>query len=207
MKKVLLMGLAIMLALSMAACGTDAGDSQASGSDTTSQTPPSTSSAPETDVSEPNSSETEPDMITGTLYAPFAEADIRETDFGYEEGTCTPERIAAALTEWTGLVYDITSSTDGDAVIVDWKSSSSFAEGQPPEPQKEGFEFFDQETMRWFMLNSLCSTIRVNMGVSDVFYSIEGGDLNDLGLDQDFNPAIAYNRISNPNVVIVSGRD
>lgn len=52
------------------------------------------------------------------------------------------------------------------------------------------------------IINSLCSSIRVNMGVSDVFYSIEGGDLNDLGLDQDFNPAIAYNRIDNTNVVI-----
>jgi len=201
MKKILVIGIAIIFALSMVACGKDTGGSQSSGSDITSQSPSKNS------TSGTDSTETDSDMITGTLYAPFAKADVREIDFGYEEGTCTPERIAAALTEWTGLVYDITSSTDGDAVIVDWKSSSSFAEGQPPEPQKEGFEFFDQETMRWFMLNSLCSTIRVNMGVSDVFYSIEGGDLNDLGLDQDFNPAIAYNRISNPNVVIVSGRD
>lgn len=207
MKKVLLIGLASILVLSMAACGTDAGGSQSSGSDTTSQTQQSTSSSSEMNSTEPNSSELEPDMITGTLYAPFAESDIREADFGYEEGACTPERIATALTEWTGLVFDITSTIDGDAVIVSWKSSSSFAQGQPPAPQKEGFEFFDQETMRWFMLNSLCSTIQMNMGVSDVFYSIEGGDLNDLGLDQDFNPAIAYNRISNPNIIIVSERD
>lgn len=204
MKKILVISLAVIFVLSMAACGAEPGGSQAPGSDTTLQTPHSISSAPEADSTQTISSDTEPDMITGTLYALFAEGDIREADFGYEEGACTPERIAEALTEWTGLVYDITSTTiDGDAVIVDWKSSSSFAEGQPPDPQKEGFEFYDQVTMRWFMLNSLCSSIRVNMGVSDVFYSIEGGDLNDLGLDQDFNPAIAYNRIDNINVVIM----
>lgn len=200
MKKVLLTGLAVILTILIAACGTDSGGANSSDMETTSQTLSSTSSEHKAE-----SSETGLDMITGTLYAPFAQNDIREIDFGYEEGSCTPERIAAALTGWTGLIFDISATVENDTVIVDWKSSSSFAEGQPPAPQKEDFEFYDQETMRWFMLNSLCSTIRINMGISDVFYSIEGGDLNSLGLEHDFNPSVAYNRINNPNIVIVSG--
>jgi hypothetical protein len=207
MKKILVMALASILALSMAACETKTEESQSASVTTTSQTTQSTSAAPETDSTQNNNAETEPElsMITGTLYAPFADIDIRETDFGYEEGNCTPERIAAALTEWTGLVFDITSVIDGDIVQVDWKSSSSLAEGQPPEPQKEGFEFYDQETMRWFMLNSLCFNILANMNVTDVYYSLEGSDLNDLELGQDFNPAIAYNKIDNSHVVVVFG--
>jgi hypothetical protein len=217
MKKVLLMTLAGILALSLVACKEKNSESQSSG--TTSKAPQSTTAAPESDTTSPTSQTTaapetdsvqtdnpdsEPNMITGTLYGPLGESHILEIDFGYEEGNCTPERIAEALSEWTGLVYDITATVDleYDNVIVDWKSTSSFAQGEPPIPQKEGFEFYDQETMRWFMLNSLCSSIRVNMGISDVFYSIEGTDLNELGLEQDFNPAIAYNKIDNPNVVI-----
>jgi hypothetical protein len=212
MKKVLAMTLAGILALSIVACKKENGESQSAG--TTSQTSQSTTApkadSTQADNSESNStqadnSEDEPNMITGTLYAPFADIDIREMDFGYEEGKCTPERIAEALTEWTGLVYDITATVDLEynTVIVDWKSDSSFAKGEPPIPQKEGFEFYDQETMRWFMLNSLYNTIRVNMGINDVYYSIDGSDLNDIGLEQDFNPAIAYNKLENPHIVIV----
>lgn len=202
MKKFLVMCLAALLVLSITACGTAAGGSQPSDITSSSQTEEDSSSNSDSDS---DSSEIVPEMITGTLYAPFSQNDVLEVDFNYEEGTCTPESIADALTEWTGLVFDISSSMEGDIVMVDWKSSSSFAEGEPPAPQKEGFEFYDQETMRWFMLNSLCSSIQANMEASDVFYSIEGGDLNDLGLDQDFNPAVAYNRISNSNVVVIFG--
>jgi hypothetical protein len=212
MKKILTMALAVILALSTAACGTETAETPETKETTTTaaattaaQTTQATTAAPEADSTQPENTEAELSMITGTLYAPFAAIDVREMDFGYEEGTCTPEKIAAALTEWTGLVFDITSTIDGDAVKVDWKSGSSLAEGQPPEPQKEGFEFYDQETMRWFMLNSLCYTILANMDVSDVYYSLEGSDLNDLELGQDFNPAIAYNRIENPSVVVAVG--
>ena len=191
MKKLLLSGLAVLLTLAMAACGTNSGDSTSSNPTSGSQT-------------SSQSGDPSPEMITGTLYAVFGKNSVNEFDFGYEEGTCTPEKIAAALSEWTGLAFDITSDIDTayNAVTVDWTSNSSFAEGQPPEPQKEGFEFYDQESMRWFMLNSLCRTIRKNMGNVDVFYSIEGDDLNDLGLDADFNPGIAYNRMDSSNVAV-----
>lgn len=228
MKKALLICLAALLMFTAAACVTTNINPQTSNPSSGSQTQKSESSdakiesskkAPESsqqepDISTPSSEITtdepnepidepidDPEILSGTLYAVFSEYDILEMDFGFEDGSA-PEAIAAALSQWTGLAFDITAEVDSNAVIIDWKSTSSFAEGQPPEYQNEGFEFYDQNTMRWFMLNSLCSSIRMNTDINDVYYSIEGGDLNDLDLGQDFNPSIAYNLIENPNIVI-----
>jgi hypothetical protein len=143
-----------------------------------------------------------PDMITGTLYGPYSDEYILEMDFGYEAGTCTPAKIADALSAWTGLNYDITYTADEEAVYIDWTASSSLATGQPAEEQLEDFTFYDAYTLRWFMLNSMASTVLANMDVQDVYYSVDGGDLNDLELDQDFNPAFAFNDLEGENVVI-----
>ena len=49
----------------------------------------------------------------------------------------------------------------------------------------------------------LCRTIRENMGKLDVFYSLggNGDNMNDLGLDLDFKPGIAYNKMKDSRVL------
>jgi len=192
MKKFLLAGIAIVLALALTACGTNSGDSAASSSPAVSP-----SASPE---AAPTAA---PNMLIGTLCAVFSADDIREVDFGYEEGICTPLDIADALSELTGLNFDISYEIDpaNNAVIIDWLETSSLATGQPPEVQDEDYFFFDVVSLRWFMLNSMYTSIRENLGDMDVFYSVNGGDMNELELDVDFNPAIAYNKIEDTNVV------
>ena len=194
MKKLIMMTLALAFSMFLAACG----------SNTPTPSGNNTSSLPTSSPTQSTEAPA-PEMITGTLYAVFSEDEVRELDFGYEKGTCTPEKIAAALSEWTGLDFNITAELDAqyNTVTIDWSTDSAMATGQPPEVQKDNFHFYDEEQLRFFMLNSLCRTIRENMGKLDVFYSLEGnGDnMNDLGLDLDFNPAIAYNKMEDSRVL------
>lgn len=141
---------------------------------------------------------------TGTIYAVFNKKDVRENAFSYPQNACTPLTVAQALTAWTGLQFSISFEFDaqGNCYRVDWKADSSLATGQPPEQQKEDFRFYDADTLRWFMLNSLCRSIRENLEHTDVYYSLNGADLNALELGVDFNPAIAYNRMDDINVIV-----
>lgn len=194
MKRIISVFSLLLLMVSLAACGSNT--PTPSGSNTSSQ---------QTGLPTQSTEDPAPEMITGTLYAVFDEDEVRESDFGYEEGTCTPEKIAAALSEWTGLDFTITSELDAqyNTVIIDWSTDSAMATGQPPETQKEEFHFYDEEQLRFFMLNSLCRTIRENMGKIDVFYTLggNGDNMNDLGLDLDFNPGIAYNKVEDSRVL------
>ena len=187
-KKVLCIILALSFALALCSCTTD-GDKTSQGSSTGGQ---SSAAAQQGD----------PDMITGTIYGVITASDIKQNDFGYEDGKCDPEKIAAALSEWTGLNFAISFKVNDDgAYVIDWKSDSTLATGSPPEPQKEEFHFFDADSLRWFMLNSLCYTVRRNLGDADVYYSADGIDLNTLELDYDFNPVFAYNSIEDERVI------
>ena len=199
MKKLLVAALAILLALAITACVPSPVDMMSQ--DPQSESPVSQAEpSSETEVSDPDPG---PNVITGTIYAVFNAESIREQDFGYED-YCTPDRVAEALSAWTGLNFDISYEIfqEDGIITVDWKSSSSLIAG-PPDPQNEDFFFFDVDSLRWFMLNSLCMSIRENMdGDFDVFYSLDGGDMNALELSVDFNPAIAYNHIDDSQVVV-----
>ena len=223
MKNILVTILVIFLILVMTACENNTVTSQqsqngSSTSTTSDQKEDSESSAEassskqeDPEVSSQNSEETtsseqkDPDMIVGTLYAIFSESETREFDFGYEDGTLTPEKIANSLTDLTGLNFHISVTnvnTEWNSITIEWEDDSAFVTGSPPEPQKDDFHFFDSDSMRWFMLNSLCRTIRENYGEVDVYYTINNGmDINDIGLGVDFNPSIPYNQVEDSRVL------
>ncbi|MDR1001661.1 MAG: hypothetical protein LBL82_00085 [Oscillospiraceae bacterium] len=194
MKRIITLFLAVLLLFSLVSCGGDTeGGSSAPDVASNSATPDEPTPADPDDVS----------MINGTLYAVVAEDEVPTRDFGYEEGKLTPERVAEALSAWTGLNFSITSEFDAEygTYIITWKSDSSLATGQPPMEQNEEFTFYDAVTLRFFMLNSLCRTIRENIGEYDIYYAVEGGDLNEMELGVDFNPGMAYNRNESPKVL------
>lgn len=207
MKKTMGLFFAVLLAVSLSACGQD-------GISTTPSVSPGESGVPSGAVS-PNLPDGRGDLITedpsgdmavGTLFAVFSAEDMREADFGYEADACDPVKIATALSAWTGLNFSITyeyNQRDG-AYTVDWMPDSSFATGMPPETQKEDFFFYDVTSLRLFMLNSLCRSIRENIpGNVDVYYSMDGQvmDGDSLELDLNFTPTTPYNRMENPNVL------
>lgn len=144
------------------------------------------------------------DVLVGTLFTVFSQYDILEHDFGYVDGSLTAERIAEALSALTGLNFEITSQYDAENNIlrIDWAPSSSLALGEPADPQLEEFFFYEADSLRWFMLNSLSRTIRENIGEVDIFYTVNGEDLNTLGLSVAvFSSEVDYNQTDNPNVL------
>ena len=135
-------------------------------------------------------------IINGTLYGVMAPGDIRMADFGYEEGRLTPEQVADALTDWTGLDFSIVARQDAalGGYVIDWQPESSLFVG-PPEPQREAFHFFDVESLSWFMLNSFCRTLMANMDEAvDVYYTMGGEPLDLPEVGYVLSPAIAFNR-------------
>lgn len=194
MKKILVSLLVVLVAISITACS---GNENSKEKFTTSET---------TTVTEENTelSEQEPNIINSTIYAVYSDGSEIEQDFGYDENTLTPIVIADALTAWTGLQFNISYKfTREDTLIVYWLWDSSFANGNIDD-LSDDFNFSDEESMRYFMLNSLCRSIRENYEDIDVYYDSEDVDLMDLetGVDMSsvLHPAIPYNNLEDPNV-------
>lgn len=128
----------------------------------------------------------DPDKITGVIYAVLSgnENDTLSTEFSCNGGVITVERIAAGLSGWTGLKFrvSVTQDEENKKITVDWLDESSLAEGAIPETTRDEFSFESADEVRIFMLNSLCCSIRENLGDYDVYYTIAGEDISTLGL-------------------------
>lgn len=134
----------------------------------------------------------------GLLYAVMSGGqEDKTTVFSFTGGDYTPERIAAGFSGWTGLKFRITSETDeaNKKISITWLEDSSFFTGSPDNGDNPNFKFNDSKEMRTFMLNSLYKTIQENMGDYDVFYSLESGDINTLGLNADFSSSVPFSII------------
>ena len=95
----------------------------------------------------------------------------------------TPEAMAQALSEWSGLDFTLNSAAVEDgAVTVDWAADSTLVAGLDDREQKEEFRFYDIDSLRWFMMDSLYSTLTANLGEVEVYYTMDGGQ--DLAFDE-----------------------
>ncbi len=190
MKRLTAMLLTLFLCLSLAAC---------SGGETAGQETDQEDPAP---VTEPEAGAETPAGEEVTLYADFsagsetagADGLIRtETATAAEK---TPEALAAALTEWTGLDFTLSGATvDGTTVTVDWAASSTLVAGLDDREQKEDFFFHDQDSLRWFMMDSLWQTLTANLSAEEVYYTMDGGQeltFDELAPVSTFPSGIAY---------------
>ena len=138
-----------------------------------------------------------------TLYADFSAGSADAENLGLintEEqtvsGDVTVEVLAERLSDWSGLDFELNDAKlSGDSATVDWAVNSTLVAGLDEREQKEGFRFYDNTSLNWFMLDSLAKTIKNNLKVSTVYYSMEGGKtlvledmpcLNELSVDQPY---------------------
>lgn len=125
--------------------------------------------------------------IKGIIYGVFSADDTEtlSTEFSCNGGVITVERIAAGLSGWTGLKFRVSVTTDEEnkKITVDWLDESSLAQGTMPETPHEEFTFANADEVRIFMFNSLCRSIRENLGDYDVYYTLAGEDISALALD------------------------
>ena len=145
MKKIILISVAVLLALSLTAC------EKAVEEETTEE-------AVELTTEDPATKE-----LRGMLYAVTAE-ETKTNEFMCVGGEITPERIAAGFTGWTGINFGVTSVKDETTktITVTWKNTSAAVTKKLV--ANEGFEFTSYEEMKTFMETSLAESIVKNMG-------------------------------------------
>jgi len=90
------------------------------------------------------------------------------------EGEATVRGMAAALSEKTGLFFDVTSEGEGGFLTVDWSAGSSLLDSDAGEPV-EGLFFYDYDGLAWFLLDSLALTIAKNINLQELVYTMDGG--------------------------------
>ena len=120
------------------------------------------------------------DFSSGSALAEEYDLIQRETRTMEE---ATPEAMAQALSEWSGLDFTLNSAAvEEGTVTVDWAASSTLVAGLDDREQKEKFSFYDIDSLRWFMMDSLYSTLAANLGEVEVYYTMDGGQ--DLAFDE-----------------------
>ncbi len=88
----------------------------------------------------------------------------------------TVENLAKELSNWTGHDFIINNVDMSDnAIKVDWSAKSTLISNAAPSKMIEEFHFYDVDSMRWFMMDSLYETILANFGEKEVYYSMDGG--------------------------------
>jgi len=124
---------------------------------------------------------------TALLYVDFslgnAGGDIRTQEFIYE-GELIVEKLASGLSGWSGLNFSVNAIIDGETATVDWSKDSSLFGGTDGGQPSTGFSFPDDESLCWFMLDSLWRSIHENLG-AEVCYTMDGGQTLTL-------PALSY---------------
>lgn len=118
-------------------------------------------------------------QLTATLIAVFpsqlnSEDSVSHFDYYYND-EITPEELADALSVWTGLDFYISASfNENGQLIVDWAKNSTLIANLDGREQKEEFFFFDADSMRWFMMDSLYQTLKEQFN-TEVYYTMDGG--------------------------------
>ena len=161
----------IFLTLAMLICLLVAcGSASPSGESASSPSDASASSKP-TEPSQSTAESTQSDV----LYAVFSAEDVKEYPIEYTGTRKNAEELANELTKLTGLDFIITASKADDGWIVDWAADSTLVAGLDGREQKKEFYFFDQDSLRWFMMDSLWRTLTENLDAENIYYTMDGG--------------------------------
>lgn len=128
-------------------------------------------------------------MTTGN-----SDPDIKQHEWFYT-GELTYDQLAAGLSEITGLDFSVSIKEVADGLAVAWKPDSTLIANLGDQEQKEEFFFFDVDSMRWFMLDSLWLTLTGNFEVENVYYTDSEGQnlvIPGLYLIEEFPADLPY---------------
>lgn len=85
--------------------------------------------------------------------------------------------LADSLSEWTGLDFTLNDVIfeEEDSITVDWSAESTLIANLDGREQKKEFFFYDEDSLRWFMMDSMYRTLIENFGTDRIFYTMDGG--------------------------------
>ncbi|NYB73649.1 hypothetical protein HZF24_05790 [Sedimentibacter hydroxybenzoicus DSM 7310] len=111
---------------------------------------------------------------TAVLYTQYGDSEFKTYETEYY-GELTPDILAESLSELTGLDFFVDFTENDNAIYADWSPDSTLVANLDDREQKEEFFFFDADSMRWFMMDSLWMTLKENLGAEDIYYTMDGG--------------------------------
>lgn len=124
------------------------------------------------DVDETVTADTE--IQTINLYTGIQMQDLAAHEFEYS-GALTPGVLGKGLSDLTGLDFAFESKMTGNDLYIDWSADSTLVAGLGDREQNEDFFFHDSDSMRWFMMDSLMVTLKENLNMEDIYYTMDGG--------------------------------
>ncbi|MGI5844729.1 MAG: hypothetical protein ACOX9B_11190 [Candidatus Xenobium sp.] len=136
-------------------------------------------------------------LTSAVLVADFANGSVNpneKTRVYNSKKAITPEELASALSRWTGLDFTVKITLKKDAILVDWAPGSTLISNLDDREQKKGFHFFDADSMRWFMMDSLWRTLKGAFD-KEVYYTMNGGkqlEFDDLSPIKVFPADVPY---------------
>lgn len=100
---------------------------------------------------------------------------ISRYEYGYD-GELTISILAQGLSELTGLDFAINEWDAYQSASVVWSSQATFIVGLGEIQQKDEFYVYDNESLAWFMMDSMYRTIIENYGGEglEVYYMMDG---------------------------------
>lgn len=133
-----------------------------------------------------------------TLYMDFtnggAEQSVQQVTYEYT-GKLSPEVLIQGLSDTSGLDFFADVTQTDQAITVDWKANSTLLQGLDERVQKDGYFFYDTQSLDWFMLDSMWQTLSKNYNTTEIYYTMDGGqklDVPELWPISSFETARAY---------------
>ena len=107
-----------------------------------------------------------------------------------------PVLLSELLTELTGYNFAVNSYSiaENGSYTVDWAATGSLF-GNSDDLPSDIFKLHDYDSLAWFILDSMATTVKNNFGCPYVYYTMDGGKelkLPELKLVQSFPSDVPY---------------
>lgn len=112
----------------------------------------------------------------GVMYMDFTAGSEAEDVRPVELPDPVPVReLSSALTRVTGIAFDFSLDWQGDSCTVAWQEGSALWCAEMPQDSNPDYVFYDADLLRWFLLDTVCRTLRQGCGAREVYYTAADG--------------------------------
>lgn len=156
-------------------------------------------------VAEPSgnpTSETGETAHTDTLLMDFTSGshveDVRPVEL---EQSIPMSELCDTLEQITGIQFDFTVQTGETGCVVTWQDTSALVQGETPQDEQQDYVFYDDDLLRWFMLDTVWRNLTEEFGAAQVVYAGPDGTalrleepwpLGDFDLSQPYQGSTWY---------------
>ena len=117
------------------------------------------------------------EVRTAVLYPEFTHGAMNwEPEERMYTEELSPRILARGLSEVTGLDFKASAARMDDGTLtIDWDPDSTLFDGEEDRGRQAEPLFLDGNSLRWFMLDSMAHTVEANLGITSVYFTMDGG--------------------------------